>query len=131
MTQRLTMRSFAAPLALALTTALGLVACGGGGGGSVTAPADADLVVEALDGNKFDLSEYSTAAGDVTIAYLGRSAINHTLLVTSADGTPIGDKLKVTNGQVDEGTYALTAGSYTLLCDVPGHQNMKATLVVN
>ena len=32
---------------------------------------DADVVVEALDGNKFDLDEYSATAGDVAIAYLG------------------------------------------------------------
>ncbi|MGD9704773.1 MAG: hypothetical protein AB7Q42_23815 [Acidimicrobiia bacterium] len=122
-------RTFAAPLALLMTTALGLAACGGDD--DLTAPTDADVTVEALDGNKFDLSEYTATAGDVTIAYLGRSSINHTLLVTDAENVQIGDKLKVTSGKTDEGTYPLTAGTYTLLCDVPGHENMKATLVVN
>jgi plastocyanin len=107
-----------------------ITACGGGSGGDLVAPADADVVVEALDNNRFDKSEYTAAAGDNLIAYLGRSAINHTLLVTDGDNKQIGDKLKVTSGKVDEGTFPLAAGSYTLFCDVPGHDSMKATLTV-
>ena len=34
------------------------------------------------------------------------------------------------NGAVDSGSVTLDAGTYTLLCDVPGHTNMKATLTV-
>jgi len=33
-------------------------------------------------------------------------------------------------GSVDAGPVTLEAGTYTLFCDVPGHSNMKATLVV-
>ena len=123
-------RSFAAPLALSMTSLLALAACGGGSS-ALTPPADADVVVEALDGNKFDKSEYTATAGDVDIAYLGRSSINHTLLVASEDGQQVGDKLKVSSGKIDEGTYELSAGTYQLICDVPGHTGMKATLTVS
>ena len=123
-------RSFAAPLALSMTSILALAACGGGSE-ALTPPADADVVVEALDGNKFDRSEYTATAGDVDIAYLGRSSINHTLLVAAEDGQQIGDKLKVTSGKIDEGTFPLGAGTYQLICDVPGHTGMKATLTVS
>jgi len=34
-------------------------------------------------------------------------------------------------GAVDVAAVNLGAGSYTLICDVPGHQNMKATLTVS
>ena len=123
-------RSFAAPLALSMTSLLALAACGGGSS-ALTPPADADVVVEALDGNKFDKSEYTATAGEVDLAYLGRSSISHTLLVASEDGEQVGDKLKVTSGTTDEGTYELSAGNYQLICDVPGHTGMKATLVVS
>ena len=33
-------------------------------------------------------------------------------------------------GDVDSGTVALEKGEYTLICDVPGHSNMGATLTV-
>ena len=36
----------------------------------------------------------------------------------------------MTPGRPKDGTYDLKAGSYTLFCDIPGHTNMKATLVV-
>ena len=127
----MTKRTFVASLAVLLTTATGLAACGGDDDADVAAPSDADVVVEALDGNKFDLDEYSATAGDVAIAYVGTSSINHTLLVVDPENVQIGDKLSVTSGQTDEGTFPLAAGSYTLLCDVPGHENMKATLLVS
>ena len=126
----MTKRTCVVSLAALLTTVTSLAACGGDDG-DVAAPSDADVVVEALDGNKFDLDEYSAEVGDVAIAYLGISSINHTLLVVDPANVQIGDTLSVTSGQTDEGTYPLAAGSYTLLCDVPGHENMKATLLVS
>jgi plastocyanin len=123
-------RTFVASLAVLLTTATVFSACGGDDA-DLAAPSDADVVVEALDGNRFDLDEYSATAGDVNIAYLGRSSIVHTLLVVDPENVQIGDKLSVTSGETDQGTFPLAAGSYTLLCDVPGHENMKATLLVS
>jgi azurin len=33
-------------------------------------------------------------------------------------------------GSVDSGSVNLDAGTYQVICDVPGHANMKATLTV-
>jgi hypothetical protein len=40
-------------------------------------------------------------------------------------------KLVVANkGAVDSGTVTLDAGTYDVICDVPGHGNMRAKLIV-
>jgi uncharacterized cupredoxin-like copper-binding protein len=33
-------------------------------------------------------------------------------------------------GDVDSGPVTLDAGTYTIICDVPGHGNMRASLTV-
>ena len=121
-------------LAVALVGAIALTACGssGGSGSSDTAGAVAPgtVVVDALDGNKYDMSQYDANAGKVDIELVSKSSIRHTLLVKDAEGSIVDPKLNASPGKTDDGTYDLTAGSYTLFCDVPGHTNMKATLVV-
>jgi uncharacterized cupredoxin-like copper-binding protein len=49
------------------------------------------------------------------------------------DGTKVANFKLVApqKGAVDVASINLAAGSYTLICDVPGHQNMKATLTVS
>ena len=121
-------RSLITPLALAAVAVLGLSACGGGD--SAEPSADADLVVGALDSLVFDAEAYTATAGEVTIAYVNRGAINHTLLVVGPGQEQIGEKLVIPGNGDDEGTYTLDAGTYILFCDVPGHGNMKANLVV-
>ena len=118
--------------------ALSVGACGGddgadgsGGGGSETLPAGA-LEVLALD-IAFDAEEYSATAGDVTIAYLGEGQQQHTLVVFDEDNQKVGERLAVGPGDTDTGVFPLAAGAYTLICDVPGHQEagMVATLNVS
>lgn len=120
-------RSLFTPLALAAIV-LGLSACGGGD--SAEPSADADVVVGALDSLVFDAPEYTAPAGEVTIAYVNKGAINHTLLVVGEGQQQIGEKLIIAGNGNDEGTYTLAAGTYLLFCDVPGHGNMKSNLVV-
>jgi plastocyanin len=116
--------------------ALTLGACGGddggdgSGGGSDTVPAGA-LEVRAID-IAFDAEEYSAAAGDVTIAYVSEGQQQHTLVVFDEGNEKIGERLAVGPGDTDAGVFPLAAGSYTLICDVPGHQEagMVATLDV-
>lgn len=109
--------------------AVTLGACGGGSGGS-KAPTDANVVVQAKTGNTLDKAEYTATAGTVKIAYIGEPSANHTLLVSSEDGTAVGKTLKVQPDGEDEGSYDLKPGTYKMLCNVPGHTNMHATLVV-
>jgi plastocyanin len=122
---------FLAPLVLA--GALGLAACGGGSSSSGdTIPADADVVVKAIDGIKWDQSSYSAQAGEVTIAAENASSLPHNLYIVAADGTQLPGMIDLPNrGRVGTMTVTLAAGEYTLICTIPGHNNMKATLAVS
>lgn len=122
-------RHLLTPLAVAATAAFALSACGGGGG-EAAAPTDADVVAVGLDSLVWDQPTYSATAGEVKVALVNGGSINHTLLVVSADGKQLGEKLEVGGGQTDEGTFTLDAGEYTLFCNVPGHGNMKSVLTV-
>lgn len=120
---------------LPLLAALGLslAACGGStsDGPAETLPADA-FVIKAVSGLKFDAAEYGPLpAGEVTIGYLNEDNVRHTLILAK-DGVKVPNyKLEVNRkGSVDSGVVNLDAGTYTVICDVPGHTNMRATLIV-
>ena len=110
-----------------------LAACGSGSSAPAeTIPADADLVVRAVPTIRFDAAKYGPVkAGPVVIGYDNADSVRHTLIIAK-DGVKVGAfKLVVAaKGSVDSGSVTLEAGTYTLLCDVPGHSNMKATLTV-
>lgn len=108
-----------------------LAACGGDSPSETTASADADVVVHALTKLTFDQDAYRATAGDVVVDYVNDSPIVHNLHVLDADGNDLGDPLEVTSqGDVDEGTFTLDAGTYTLVCKIAGHGTMTATLTV-
>lgn len=121
--------------ALPLTASLVLVlaACGGSSTAepTETVPTGA-LVVTAKSGLRFDAATYGPVpAGDVALGYVNEDSMRHTLIVAKGDEKVGSFKLVVVDkGDVDSGTIALEAGEYTLLCDVPGHSNMRATLTV-
>ena len=118
--------SFSASVAL-------LAACGGGGTSAPaeTLPAGA-LVVTAVSGLRFDAESYGPiSAGDIVFGYQNEDSIRHTLIIAKADTKVPNFKLVVAQkGDVDSGSVTLDAGTYTLICDVPGHGNMKASLTV-
>lgn len=120
------------PPALVAST-LVLAACGGDGGSSdATVPADTDVVVSAVEGIKWDAEQYSAEAGEVSFAVSNDSSLPHNLHVLDASGTDLGMKLDIpSRGDVATGTLTLQAGDYTLICTIPGHANMKATLTVD
>ena len=110
-----------------------LAACGGGGSSASTAtlPAGA-FVVTAVSGLRFDAESYGPiAAGDIVFGYQNEDSIRHTLILAKDDTKVPNFKLVVgQNGSVDSDTVTLDAGTYTIICDVPGHGNMKASLTV-
>jgi plastocyanin len=118
---------------LALTAGVALAACGGGDSAPAdTLPSGVGLTVTAVPSIRWDAETYTATAGDVLVGLVNEDSVRHTLIIAK-DGTKIPDfKLEAgKKGSVDSGTIALAAGDYTLLCDVPGHQNMKATLTVS
>jgi len=118
--------SFSASVAL-------LAACGGGGTSAPaeTLPADA-FVVTAVSGLRFDAESYGpVTAGSIVFGYKNDDSIRHTLILAKDDTKVPNFKLVVAKkGDVDSGPVTLDAGTYTIICDVPGHGNMKATLTV-
>jgi plastocyanin len=109
-----------------------LTACSSGSttaSNSSTTPA-ADVTVQAKDTLKFDKSEYTAKAGAVSFAYINNGSMVHTLLIDGKDGF----KLQVDkSGEVKVGSADLTAGTYTLYCDIGGHRSagMEAKLTVS
>jgi plastocyanin len=129
MTPRLSLRTIFA----ALIAVFALSACGGGSSAPAeTIPSDAGLIVKNVKSIRFDKSEYSAAAGNVKVVTVNEDTVRHTLLIIK-DGVKLPNfKLVVAQeGAIDVGEINLAAGSYTLICDVPGHQNMKANLTVS
>jgi plastocyanin len=97
-----------------------------------TVPAGTDLEVRALSGLRFDKTSYEVAAGESLVAYVNEDTIHHTLVVVKDGTTVSGFDLHVNRkGDVDSGSVTLEAGTYELICTVPGHQSMKAELTVN
>jgi plastocyanin len=129
MTPRLSLRTIFA----ALIAVFALSACGGGSSAPAeTIPSDAGLIVKNVKSIRFDKSEYSATAGNVKVVTVNEDTVRHTLLIIQ-DGVKLPNfKLVVAQeGAIDVGEINLAAGSYTLICDVPGHQNMKANLTVS
>lgn len=120
-------------LAVAVTPVAFLAACSSGTSAPAeTLPAKVDVQVNAVASLKFDKSDYGTVkAGNVVFGYSNQDSVRHTLII-ARDNTKVPNfKLVIPEkGANDSGTVSLEAGTYTLLCDVPGHSNMKATLTV-
>ena len=122
------------PLRSALIAApvMALAACGGTSAPAETLPPNLDIIVDAVPSLRFDAATYGPVkAGEVSFGYVNKDSVRHTLIVVK-DNTKIPNfKLVIAEkGSVDSGSVTLQAGTYTLLCDVPGHSNMKATLTV-
>lgn len=124
------------PIALLLGSAglaLSLAACGGSNGGnsSSSTPSDVDLVITATQAITWSEQDVAAAAGDVTIELKNVSSIPHNLYIIAADGTENPKHLtSAGNGDDPTETVSLAAGTYTIICKIPGHTNMKATLTV-
>jgi plastocyanin len=122
---------FRTAAALGVLLPLALASCGGGESGSAL-PADPDLTVQALD-IKFDKPAYAAPAGDVEVAYVSKGQQVHSMVLEDADGGRIPDfRLQVSPGKSVGGSVNLAAGSYVMICDIPGHEaaGMVSELVV-
>lgn len=128
---RITNARLLTPLIAAGLVALG--ACSGGGGASTdTVPADADVVVRAVDGIAWDADEYMATAtdGKIKLYAVNNSGIAHDLYVEQGD-TRVGDFIDLpkrgSNGTL---IYELAPGEYRIVCKIAGHANMDSALIV-
>ena len=121
------------PLAIAaasLVLALPLTACGGDDGGkeppASSGAGASTLTVHGQNSLKFDKTSYTAKAGEIDVTYVNDGNVAHTLLIKEVKG------FKLEIGGEDEGTVDLEAGTYTLYCNVAGHEaaGMEAELTV-
>ena len=116
-------------LTQAAAAALGtiLVGCGGSDDAASGCTADSTVTVHASDDLKFDKESYDATNGCVQIDYVNDGSTAHTLVIK---GDSEFDKLSI--GSKDSGTADLDPGTYTIYCDISGHEaaGMEATLTV-
>lgn len=114
--------------------ALVLSACGGdddtapdAAGGNEASGGALTVIAEDIS---FPSPTYQAGSGTIDVVYENEGSIEHTLVIEDVEDF----KLTVSsNGDVDEGTVELDAGTYTIYCDVVGHRaaGMEATLEVS
>jgi len=92
-------------------------------------PPPAGAVTVVAEDIAFTESSYEAPAGEVTFVYENRDSIRHTLVIDGVDEGTF--KLEISDeGDTDQGDAELEPGDYELICDVPGHGAMRATLTV-
>jgi plastocyanin len=153
------MRRASAVVAVAALAVLGLAACGGGGGGNGTTAAQtgtgcrgpgsaqcgnpagaanaqkagSTVSISTPSGSTlaFDQKSASAKAGNVTIDFDNKQALQHDVKVEDSSGKELGGTDLVSSGTATA-TVNLTAGTYTFFCSVPGHREagMEGTLTV-
>ena len=94
-----------------------------------TVPADADVVVKAVEGITWDAKEYTATATDGKVTIFGENdaSIAHNLYVLDENGKVMGDYIDLpSNGINGTRVLPLTPGTYHIVCKVPGHNNMNS-----
>ncbi len=82
---------------------------------------------------KFDPSTISVKPGNATFYLVNSGSVAHDMIVLSSDGKRVAGSELVQGGNTSLFTVnGLTAGSYRIICDQPGHEaaGMKGTLTV-
>jgi plastocyanin len=124
---RLTMAAAAALLSITLA------ACGGGSDGGSSAGGDATdgaIAVTGTDDLKFDKTELTAPAGEITFELTCGDAVEHDITIEGQNGDePVA---VCAAGETATGSIELEAGSYTYYCSVPGHRaaGMEGELTV-
>jgi len=80
----------------------------------------------------FTLSRTTVPAGKVVFEFVNNGQDEHNLNVLPSEGPPAGSFPNAPSKTVSDQTMVLRAGTYTLFCSLPEHEQkgMKATLVV-
>ncbi len=116
---------------LAFVAAVVLASCGGGSESTGTT-LPADVTVTAVEGIAWDAKDYTASAGEVTVSVANNSSLPHNMYIVDSSGTQLPDAWDIpSRGDTVSDTVTLSAGVYTLICTIPGHNNMKSTLTVS
>jgi plastocyanin len=110
-------------LALAL-----LAACGGGG----SAQPSGSIKV-TLTEFKFDPSTITAPSGKVVFFLVNAGTTSHDMIITDGSNNRVAGSDLISAGDTAVFTVdSIAAGTYTILCDQPGHEQsgMKGTLTV-
>ena len=113
---------------------LAFTACGssGGSGSSASAPANPNFTVIGEDIH-FDQTAYTATSGDLVVKFENQGLQGHSMLFRDASGNKVPNfRLVASPGKTVGGTVTLPAGTYTMYCDIPGHEaaGMHATVTV-
>ena len=119
------MRPSLLPLA-ALAALAALVGCSSSDDAQGCTPGST-VEVGAKDELKFNADSYESGSGCVEFTYTNQGSTAHTLLIKNVKD------FKLAVGDKDTGTAELEPGTYTLYCDLPGHEaaGMEAELTVS
>jgi plastocyanin len=91
-----------------------------------------EVTASEENGYRFTLSQATVPAGEVIFQFVNHGQDPHNLHVASGEGSEAGAISNTPGGQHEEQKMVLRAGSYTLFCSLPAHEEkgMKATLTV-
>jgi plastocyanin len=116
-------------LVAAVAAAALLAGCGGGGGG--TQPAGSIMV--SMTEYSFTPSSLTAPNGKVVFWVVNSGTLSHDMIIRDSTGSKVAGSELISAGDRFVFTVNnLAAGSYTFVCDQPGHEasGMKATLTV-
>jgi plastocyanin len=91
-----------------------------------------ELASDPVGQLKYTRSSLSAKAGKVTVDFTNKSPLPHDLVLINSSNKIVG-QTPVFQGGTKSFTVALTPGTYTYYCSVPGHRQagMQGTLTVS
>lgn len=118
-------------LILAMVAALLTAGCGGAARPKELPPITTDQVIELVaHDNYFGPESVEAKAGPVAFVLRNQGFVAHNLIIKDQTGKVLGESPLVSRTRNTHVQLDLAPGSYQLICSVPGHKTMIASLAV-